>query len=188
NEGLKVSARVVAASNIDLAAEVEAGRFRKDLYFRLRVIELYIPPLRDRKEDIPLLLAHFIRKYNRELSKDVRGLTEEARRHLLTWNFPGNVRELANIVERTILLSDSPYIDVDDLPEELLGRATSCADLDDATVYRYLAGRRLDEVEQGVIRETLVRNSGRRKQSADELGISERGLRNKLGQYGLGKD
>lgn len=188
NEAVRVSARVVAASNIDLAAEVEAGRFRKDLYFRLKVMELYIPPLRERMEDIPLLLAHFIHKYNAELSREVRGLTEEARRHLLAWHFPGNVRELANLVERAILLSDSPYIDVDDLPEELLGRPPDCADLDDRTVFRYLAGRRLDEVEEGVIRETLARNAGKRKQSADELGISERGLRNKLSQYGLGRD
>jgi two-component system response regulator AtoC len=188
NEAVKVSARVVAASNIDLTAEVEAGRFRKDLYFRLKVMELYIPPLRERMEDIPLLLAHFIRKYNAELSREVRGLTEEARRCLLAWHFPGNVRELANLVERAILLSDSPYIDVDDLPEELLGRPPDCAELDDRTVFRYLAGRRLDEVEEGVIRETLARNAGKRKQSADELGISERGLRNKLSQYGLGRD
>jgi two-component system response regulator AtoC len=187
NEAIKVSARVVAASNIDLAVEVEAGRFRKDLYFRLKVMELYIPPLRERMEDIPLLLAHFIHKYNGELSREVRGLTEEARRQLLAWHFPGNVRELANLVERAILLSDSSYIDVDDLPEELLGRPTDCADLDDQTVFRYLAGRRLDEVEEGLIRETLARNAGRRKQSADELGISERGLRNKLSEYNLGR-
>ena len=188
NEAVRVNARVVAASNIDLAAEVEAGRFRKDLYFRLKVMELYIPPLRDRMEDIPLLLSHFIQKYNTELAREVRGLTEEARRRLLAWHFPGNVRELANIVERAILLSDSPYIHVDDLPDELLGRSSACGDLDDTAVFRYLAGRRLDEVEEGVIRETLARNSGRRKQTADELGISERGLRNKLSQYGLGRD
>ena len=188
NEAIKVSARVVAASNIDLAAEVEAGRFRKDLYFRLKVMELYIPPLRERLEDIPLLLAYFIRKYNTELSRDIRGLSEDARRRLLEWPFPGNVRELANVVERAILLSDSSYIEVDDLPEDLLGKAAACGDLDDKAVFRYLAGRRLDEIEQGVIRETLSRNGGRRMQSAVELGISERGLRNKLNQYGLGRD
>jgi two-component system response regulator AtoC len=185
NESVRIDARVIVATNRDLAVEVEAGRFRKDLYYRLNVMEIYLPPLRLRDGDIPLLVAHFMERFNAALGKDLRGFTAEANRAVLDWPFPGNVRELANLVERAVLLADTPWAGLTELPDELQSRLPACPELDDSLVFDHLAGRRLDAIERGVIQAALQRNQGRRKATATELGISERGLRYKLELYGL---
>ncbi|HWP48676.1 MAG TPA: sigma-54 dependent transcriptional regulator [Candidatus Limnocylindrales bacterium] len=116
---LKVDVRLIAATNRDLQKEVREGNFREDLFYRLNVIPIKVPPLRERKEDIPLLIHHFIAKYNKRLNKSVQGISEEAKAALMEYNWPGNIRELENVIERTVLLLDSDFITLKDLPEEL---------------------------------------------------------------------
>ncbi len=185
NEPVKVNARVVAATNSNLADAVAAGTFRRDLYFRLNVVEIRVPPLRERREDIPLLLNHFIARFNRELGREVRGVTEEVRRFILEYRFPGNVRELANLLEHGVLLADTPVLGLEDLPGEFRKEASAAPDPTEEGAFRRLAGLRLDHVERGLIRATLDRFGGRRKATAEALGISERGLRYKIEEYGL---
>lgn len=116
---LKVDVRLIAATNRDLQKEVKEGNFREDLFYRLNVIPIKLPPLRERKEDIPLLIQHFITKYNKRLNKNVQGISQEATTALMEYNWPGNIRELENVIERTILLLDSDFITIKDLPEAL---------------------------------------------------------------------
>ncbi len=139
NEAVKVNARVLAATNTDLSAAVAAGKFRRDLYFRLNVVEIVVPPLRDRREDIPLLLKHFLAKFNRDLRRDVRGFTEEALRYLLEYRFPGNVRELANLTERGVLMADAPYIGLGDLPSDERCPDSARTPLTEEDAFRLLA-------------------------------------------------
>lgn len=185
NRSVKIMARVVAATNRDLLAEVQASRFRKDLYYRLRVMEITVPPLRERMDDVPLLIDHFLQRFNTSFGKAVQGFTEEAKKAVLNWSYPGNVRELANLVERAVLLTDDTRAGLAALPEDILGHDPDCGELTDKQVFRYLAGRSLEEIEAGVIRETLDLNAGHRQNCASQLGISERGLRNKLDRYKL---
>ncbi|NLJ47146.1 MAG: sigma-54-dependent Fis family transcriptional regulator [Treponema sp.] len=184
NEPVKVNARVVAATNVNLSEAVEAGRFRSDLYFRLKVVEIHVPPLRERREDIPLLLDHFTAKFSREMRKTIRGFSEDALRFLLAYSFPGNVRELANLVEHGVLMAESPEIGLGDLPGEIRGYSNPRVPTEEEAI-RALAGKSLREVEGRLIRAALERFGGRRKAAAESLGISERGLRNKIEEYGL---
>ena len=184
NAPVKVNARVVAATNADLEAQVEAGTFRRDLYFRLKVVEIVVPPLRDRRDDIPLLAGHFITQFASGQGKDVRGLSREAAARILEYDYPGNVRELANIIEHGVLMADGPLVQEADLPPGF-GRGGGCAEASAVDLEAALAGRRLDEIESLAIRATLKRNAGHRQKTADSLGISERGLRNKIHEYHL---
>jgi len=186
NRPVKMNARVVAATNADLAALVESGAFRRDLYFRLKVVEIYVPPLRERRDDIPLLINHFIASFAGEMGKDVRALSGDAARELLEYDYPGNVRELANIVEHGVLMADGPSIRLADLPPELAGSKPACPEPDEADLAAYLGGKSLAELEAIAIKAALERNGGRRRETATSLGISERGLRNKIHEYGLG--
>jgi transcriptional regulator with PAS, ATPase and Fis domain len=117
--GVKVDVRVIAATNVDLKKAVSNQAFREDLYYRLNVLPIHVPPLRDRREDIPLLAEHFIRKYNREFKKYVDHLSPEALVALQDYPWPGNVRELQNVIERLVTLVDGPVIEANDLPLEL---------------------------------------------------------------------
>ncbi len=185
NRPVKVNARVIAATNADLAALVESGGFRRDLFFRLKVVEIYVPPLRERREDIPLLASHFIAGFAKDMGKDVRGLSSEAARRLLDYDFPGNVRELANAIEHGVLMADGPAIGAADLPPELGGGVTACPEPTDEALEAFLGSRRLSELEALAIRAALARHGGRRRETAEGLGISERGLRNKLREYDI---
>src|SRR5438445_12566761 len=118
-EQLKVDVRIVAASNIELLTLVREGRFREDLYHRLNVIHLQLPPLRDRREDVPMLLTHFMERYCQENTKPMRTFTPGAMKLLMDYDWPGNVRELENVVERAVVLSTSERVDVDLLPESI---------------------------------------------------------------------
>src|SRR6185369_362245 len=118
-QSIKIDVRIIAATNADVGAAVAAGSFREDLYYRLNVVHLTVPPLRERVDDIELLVAHFIRRYNHEFSKRIQGLSPEAVAALRAYRWPGNVRELQNVVERSVVLVDGPTIDVEDLPLEL---------------------------------------------------------------------
>src|SRR5205814_2011056 len=119
----RIDARVIAATNRNLEHEVEQGRFRDDLYYRLNVMELHIPPLRERPEDIPLLIDYLVRKHNPELKKSFRGVEAEAVRILMSLPWKGNVRELDNVIEHTMILANGDWITVEDLPRPLLGIA-----------------------------------------------------------------
>jgi DNA-binding NtrC family response regulator len=121
---VRVDIRVIAATNRDPAAEVEAGRFRSDLYHRLHVIQIHVPPLRERREDIPALAAHFLQRAARTAARPVRGLAPEAVKYLSAYDWPGNVRELENTIERAVVLGSSDYIVRDDLPDVLLEVST----------------------------------------------------------------
>ena len=115
---LQVNVRVVAATNKDLAKEVATEHFRQDLYYRLNVITVYLPPLRQRRQDIPLLVAHFLLKYAQENHKEITGVQQEALQHLMAYDWPGNVRELENVIERAVVLTQGPTITMDDLSLE----------------------------------------------------------------------
>ena len=182
----RVDVRILATSNRNLEAEVAAGRFRQDLYFRLNVVVLRVPPLRERPADIPILARHFLAKY-----ADLNGiarpqLAADAERALASYAWPGNVRELENAIHRAVVLAAGPAIAVDDLPPSVTG-----ADADrpvgqnsETPCKTGLVGRTVADVERGLILDTLDHCLGNRTHAATILGISIRTLRNKLRQYG----
>lgn len=174
--------RIIAATNKNLRREVEAGRFRSDLFFRLNVVSIELPPLRDRKEDIPELMAHFIAKYNERFHKSVRGVSSNVSDILAGYDYPGNIRELENILERAVALCPGNEITLGDLPTELTVRAHElCIANNDFVPVR--VGRPLHEAEELLICSTLEHFEGNRRKTAEALGISERSLRMKIKQY-----
>ncbi len=181
NQTIKTDVRVITATNRDIEKAIREGKFREDLYYRLNVVSLVIPPLRDRKEDIPVLLGHFIAKYGKENKKLISGISAEARDLLMRYSYPGNVRELENIIERAVVLSRKEIITGADLPIHV---QTTMAE--DALPGRELKGslnETLDTVERGLILEALKETGGTQTRAAEKLGISERVLRYKLKKY-----
>jgi two-component system response regulator AtoC len=183
---IKLNVRIIAATNQNLKKAIAKGTFREDLYFRLNVVDIGLPALRDRRQDLPFLVQHLIQKFNVELGKEIKGLSAELHHCLLKYHFPGNVRELANIVESAMVFTDGPYLQLDDVSEEIkVEQATlpALAEKDVGAVAETLAGIPLKKVEELVIIATLQKNKGHRKKTAQMLGISERGLRDKINQY-----
>ena len=178
---VKIDVRIVAATHRDLQAEVKAGRFREDLYYRLNVLPLTIPPLRDRKEDIPLLIDHFIARNNTRLGTSIRGLDADARKALIDYAWPGNVRELENTIERAMVLADADTLHAPDLPE----RVREARD----PVQMQLATGELSIkkttriIEEVLIRRALQKTKGNRTRAAEVLEISHRALLYKLKDY-----
>ena len=179
----KVDVRVVAATVRDLEQEVDEGRFREDLYYRLDVLQIVVPPLRDRKEDIPLLLERFMEKNNAKLGTSVEGISAEARRVLLAYGWPGNVRELQNVVERAVVLCERNTIGREDLPPKLLDPVDptklvlASDELSIKKMQRFM--------EKTLIARALERTDGNRTQAAKLLELSHRALLYKLKDYGL---
>lgn len=175
NRNRKVNVRVIAATNRDLTQEVAAGRFRDDLYYRLRVVELKIPPLRERRQDILPIARRTLAQVSRKLGRPMQGFTPAAADQLLRYAWPGNVRELQNAIEHAVILADGPRVDARDLPEEvrLSVPKPSSADL----------RLPLDEVERRYILAVLDANEGNRKKTAEQLGIGEATLYRKLRGY-----
>jgi len=173
--------RLIAATNRDLAAEVAAGRFRDDLYYRLNVIAITCPPLRHRHGDVPLLAQHFLRKFCLRDGRDVRGFTPAALEALERHAWPGNVRELENAVERAVVLARGERIDVGDLPPSVP------AERADGSEIVIAIGTPLEEVERRLIEETLRRTRGDKKLAAQLLGIAARTIYRKLDLYAAGK-
>jgi len=186
-EEVAVDVRVIAATNRELEAEVARGAFRSDLYYRLNVIELHLPPLRQRQEDVPLLIDHFIGRFASEQNKRITGLTPEAMRVLQDYDFPGNVRELENIIERGITLSGGPLIDLDVLPK--FRQSTVASEEDASSLQIPEDGIDLDRVlqdyERTIMQRALAQTDGVRKKAARLLGISFRSLRYRLAKLGL---
>ncbi len=175
---ITVDVRVLAATHRDLGALVRAGRFRDDLYYRINVVTISVPPLRERREDIPPLLDHFVERFARANRKEISGLTREARDALLRYDYPGNVRELVNLIERAVVLTRDEVIGLEDLPLSI--KETEPAAVGGASLPAVVEG-----VERRMIRDALTRAQGIQTRAADILGISERVLRYKLKKYGL---
>jgi two-component system response regulator PilR (NtrC family) len=182
-----VDCRIVAASNRHLQEMMEAGAFRADLYYRLNVIQIDIPPLRDRREDIPPLVQHFVRKYATEYSKVLDGVSDEAMKVLLNYPYPGNVRELENIIERMVTLCPGPWLDPDGLPYHMMQRQGFNALADDMDIPE--EGLDLEDMverlERNLLLKALRRTGGVRKQAAALLGISFRSIRYRLDKYDM---
>jgi len=174
----KVDIRLVAATNKDLAQEVKDGRFREDLYYRLNVITVYVPPLRDRGDDIPLLGDFFLRRYAEKNTKDVGGFTRAAMDRLGAYHWPGNVRELENVVERAVVLTKERVIDEEVLPRVLFDGGQSTGQSITVAV-----GTPLEEVERRLIFETLRRTRGDKRLAAQLLGIATRTIYRRLESF-----
>jgi two-component system NtrC family response regulator len=183
---IKVDVRVVAASNRDLKDEVEAGRFREDLFYRLNVVHLHLPPLRQRQEDIPLLAAHFIKKYVQENLRDKTRITPEALKVLIQYGWPGNVRELENVMERAVILCSNNVISPQDLPAELApAPAESRLDIDRFIPLNTPLPEALDGFEEQMIRRALEKSGQVQVRAAELLGITKSLLQYKLKKYHL---
>ena len=188
NEELEVNVRLVAATNANLKKMVEEKSFREDLYYRLSVVRIELPRLRDRQGDIDLLLNHFVREYTEKTGKEVQGFSRRARTALLEYDWPGNIRQLRNAVERMMVLDTDGLLDVDDLPEEvaeLAGTLTEEEVNNGASGSDGLVGRPLSEVEKFYIARALEQTGGKRKEAASLLGIGERTLFRKIKEYEL---
>ena len=184
NEKVSLDIRVICATNKDLKLLVSENKFREDLYFRINVVGINIPPLRKRKQDLPLLFKYFIEKFNNELDRKIKGLSGEAEKMLVDYPYPGNVRELSNIIESSMVLSNKDKIGVEDLPEEVINYKRVRDDLPQLEIDD-LVGLPLAEVEKKVIYANLLQNNGHRKNTALVLGISEKSIRNKIKEYNI---
>jgi two-component system response regulator HydG len=187
NTPVSVNVRILSATNRNLEDAIASGVFRSDLYHRLKVVTIGIPPLRDRAGDIPLLIEHFVRQFARRHSKTIKGMSLPARVKLGSYAWPGNVRQLRNVIESMVVVDCDEILDVDDLPLELEpdSPATPIAQGDAPVGIAALVGRPLEEVEKIFIAETLKLTGGNREQAADLLGIGERTLYRKIKEYHL---
>src|SRR5450432_4818142 len=205
---IKVDVRLVTATNRDLLQEIAAGAFREDLFYRLNVVPIHIPPLRDRREDIPLLAEHFIAKFNERLRKQIEGIAPDAIERLVAHPWPGNIRELENLMERTVLFCEGPMIQVSDLPPEIAhlapvalsqlapfphatqalpvvadepARATPAA----ASSLKEAVRAQTERVERELIQRALDETGGNVTQAARKLKISRKSLQTKMKEFGL---
>jgi two-component system response regulator HydG len=175
-----VDIRLVAATNKDLEAEVKEGQFREDLFYRLNVVSIHLPPLRKRKDDIPLLAEHFFRVYQEKNKSSLKGFLPKTMDVMIRYDWPGNVRELENVVERAVLFSRGEFISPEDLPPHLQG-----SEYQEQSLVSVPPGITLKDVEKEVILQTLGETKGSRTQTARILGISRKTLQNKLKEYGI---
>ncbi len=177
-ETLQVDTRIISATNADLRKEIEAGRFREDLFYRLNVVNIEVPPLRERKEDIPLLVSAFIKEFARENNKNVEGIDPKARSVLYNYSWPGNIRELRNCIESATVMCKGNIIHVDDLPPSVVGDS-------DNDYIKISLGSKLSDAEEEIIRSTLNANKGNKSKTAEILGIGRKTLHRKIVEYGI---
>ena len=185
---IPVDVRVIAATNRDLLERIAEGTFREDLYYRLNVVSLHVPALRERREDIPLLADHFLRLFAEKNRKPIKGFTPEAMDRLVRSDWPGNVRELMNAVERAVVLARAEYLDVGNFPNLQAARTEeSDAAAGDRIEAPPLAGGdvSLEEVEKATILQTMTATGGNKSEAARRLGITRKTLHKKLKSYGL---
>ncbi len=176
-EDRDVDVRIISATNRVLEDEVKKGTFREDLYYRLKVIKIDIPPLRDRKDDIPVLVKYLLNKLNTK-SKAVDGVSSEVMSVLMQYNWPGNIRELENMIQHAIVMAQGELITVDDLPPEIINRKI---------IKREMYSKKLKDIEREHIINVLKENEYSRKKTSDALGISLRTLQYKLKEYNIVK-
>jgi DNA-binding NtrC family response regulator len=175
---IQVDVRIIAATNVDLRQLVREGKFREDLFYRLNVITIDLPPLRQRKEDIPLLIDYFLRKYSEENSHPVRRMTPEALRPLMNYSWPGNVRELENAIERAVVLSASPEITPDLLPDHIAGRGAAIPMIEaraDASLFELV-----EECERQIIIDMLEKCGWNQTETAERFRIPLSTLNQKI--------
>jgi len=177
-----IDVRVVAATNQDLRAALEQGTFREDLYYRLNVVPLNIPPLRERKQDIPFLAEHFVRKLGPDTGCRVEQITDAAMEKLVAYHWPGNVRELENVIERSLVMAAGPTLDAPDIKLEMAPLSRVHAN---SEPHFLPEGLTLDQYEQEIIREALRRSDGNKSQAARMLGLTRNALRYRLTQMGM---
>jgi two-component system response regulator HydG len=188
NDEIEINVRLIAATNADLQELVKKGSFRKDLYYRLSVVSIFLPPLSERRGDIPLLVEHFLKQLGARENRPLPSVTKQAMHALMAYNWPGNIRELRNAVERMVVLDTDGRLDVDDLPEEIAPLSES---LDEAALNAsrngtdLLIGRPLNDVEKFYIERALELSGGRREEAATMLGIGERTLYRKIKEYDI---
>ncbi len=175
-ETIHVDVRLVAATNRDLEEEIRKGNFREDLYYRLNVVHIEVPPLRERKDDIPLLVSSFLETFNNEDGRQVEGFTPAARRALVSYSWPGNIRELRNTVESCVVMARGRLIDVDELPPQVSEGAGEES-------VRIRIGTTLDEAEKELIIATIGWCGGNKSRAAEVLGIGRKTLHRKLEEY-----
>lgn len=173
---VEVDVRLIAATNRDLKKEIEEGRFREDLYYRLNVVNIHIPPLRERKDDIPLLAAHYLKLFADENGKAVDGIDNKARTALHNYSWPGNIRELRNTMESAVVLCRNSILTTEDLPDHI-------AESHDEGLIRLPLGSTMAEAERAIIRATLIAEKGNKSRTADILGIGRKTLHRKLDEY-----
>jgi DNA-binding NtrC family response regulator len=161
---IKVDVRIIVATNVDLKEKVKMNEFREDLYYRLNIINIHLPPLRERKEDIPLLTDHFILKYAEENKKTIKGMDSNYLKYLMDYNWPGNVRELENAIVRAVVLTNTEMITSDLLPAEILGTQNKSSKK--GNFYE-----RVDELRRELIIDSLERNNWIQKNASKELGL-----------------
>ena len=177
---IDIDVRVIAATNRDMEKEVKEGRFREDLYYRLNVVHIAVPPLRERRDDIPLLLNAFLKEYAKENGKNVTGIDNRARALLYKYDWPGNIRELRNCIESAVVMCGGNEITPEDLPPTV---SASIA----APSITIPVGTTLDDAEKAIICENLAANKGNKSKTADILGIGRKTLHRKLREYGIGE-
>ena len=173
-ETIEVDVRVVAATNRNIEEEVKAGRFREDLYYRLNVVRLQVPPLRERKDDIPLLMDSFLKRFSEENSKSILGFENRARQALYRYDWPGNIRELQNCIESAVVMCSGKEISIEDLPPTISrfsGEGSISIPM----------GLSLDDAEKIIIKENLAFNNGNKTKTAEILGIERKTLAKKIG-------
>jgi two-component system, NtrC family, response regulator HydG len=189
NEPTKVNVRILSATNRDLGKAIADGTFREDLYHRLKVVTINLPRLADRREDIPLLVDYFVKEHAKRHHKTIRGISTAARRRLLAFDWPGNVRQLRNVIESMVVVDIDEVLDLDDLPDELAPAANegepTAAAASGADGLHQLVGKSMAEIEALFIAETLRITAGNREEAATMLGIGERTLYRKIKEYGL---
>jgi two-component system response regulator HydG len=184
NDPIKVNVRILSATNQNLEQAIRAGTFREDLYHRLKVVTIRLPSLKERSPDIPVLIDHFVKLFAKKHDKQVKGMSSAARRRILAYDFPGNVRQLRNVVESMVVVDYDGLLDVDDLPEELAEPEPS-PDEPLTSSLTNLVGKPLQELERLFVAETLRVTGGNREEAAKMLGIGERTLYRKIKEYQL---
>ncbi|SDN88243.1 two-component system, NtrC family, response regulator [Desulfonauticus submarinus] len=184
-KSIPVDIRLVCATNKNLKQEVEKGNFREDLYYRLNVVEIELPPLRERKEDIPLLVAYFVNKICEQNSLPLKHFTPEALEYLSLYDWPGNVRQLENVVERCVVLSSSEQIGVEDLPSEVKDEETQLKSAVDLLPLRLNLAETLEKIEEALIKRALVKSNFVQVKAAEMLGISKSLLQYKIKKYNI---
>ena len=178
---LTVNVRIIGATNRDLLELVSAGQFREDLYYRFNVFTIQLPPLRDRKDDIPLIANEYIRKFAKKYRKKIHPLSEDLIKALYRYRWPGNVRELKNVIHRAIVLCDNPELTYHHFPPRIISQDSA----DDSTLFTMKIGTTLREAEQEIIHRTLLFTNGNKQRTAKILGISRKALYNKIERFEL---
>lgn len=186
---LKVDVRIVAATNKDLEAEVRAGRFREDLFYRLNVLPIHLPALRDRKEDIDLLVKFFLKEFNHKFKKAITGISPDAMVALRSYSWPGNIRQLEHALERMVLMSESAVLQFRDLPHEVIeavgGQSLLEGGAEEPSSFKEIVRKQTQTLERDLIEKALEETGGNVTRAAEKLGLSRKGLQLKIKELGL---